>query len=95
MEKNEVKLTSDELSEILELNNDYQNILINFGQLHIRKVHIEKEQEQVSKLEKEYYTSYIEVEKQEKNFKERISRKYGEGEIDLDSGIYIRKQNNS
>lgn len=95
MKKNEVKLTTDELNEILELNNDYQNILINFGQLHIRKVHIEKEQEQISKLEKEYHTSYIEVEKQEKNFKDRITRKYGEGEINLESGIYIRTENNS
>ena len=88
MKKNEVKLTTDELSEILELNNDYQNILI-------RKVHIEKEQEQISKLEKEYYASYTEVEKQEKNFKDRITRKYGEGEIDLEAGIYIRTENNS
>jgi hypothetical protein len=91
MKKDEVKLTTDEVSEILELNNEYQNILINFGQLHLQKIHLEKELKNISKLEDEYHISYAEIEKQEKNFKDRITRKYGEGEINLESGIYHQK----
>ena len=91
MKKDEVKLTTDEVSEILELNNEYQSVLINFGQLHLQKIHLEKELTNISKLEEEYYASYDEIEKQEKNFKDRITRKYGEGEIDLESGIYHQK----
>jgi len=52
---------------------------------------LEKELKNISKLEDEYHISYAEIEKQEKNFKDRITRKYGEGEINLESGIYHQK----
>ncbi len=95
MKKNEVKLTGDEMSEILMLNNEYQEILIKFGQLQLQKIQIENETKQIEKFEKEYLNTYTEIEKSEKKFKERISRKYGDGEIDIEEGIYIQTQNNS
>tara|TARA_B100000242_G_C42993240_1_gene461186 strand:- start:660 stop:947 length:288 start_codon:yes stop_codon:yes gene_type:complete len=95
MNKKEVKLTGDEMSEILMLNNEYQECLIKFGQLQLQKIQIETEKKQIEELEKKYLDMYTEVEKSEKKFKERVTRKYGEGEIDLEEGIYIQNQNNS
>ena len=43
MEKNQVKLTSDELAEILALNNEYQETLIGLGQVNLRRDTIKKE----------------------------------------------------
>ena len=94
MEKNQVKLTSDELAEILALNNEYQETLIGLGQVNLRRDTIKKEQSTLDKLEAEHYASYEETEKKEANFKQRISRKYGNGEIDLESGVYTKSENN-
>jgi len=90
MKKNETKLTKDELSEILMINTEYQEVLIKFGQLSLEKKHLEQERKKIENFEQEYTLLYEEVEKKEKNFKERIVRKYGDGEIDLESGFYIR-----
>ena len=45
-------------------------------------------------MEKECYSSYEETQKKETNFKERIARKYGQGEIDLET-VYTKSENNS
>jgi len=95
MKKNQVKLTSDELAEILALNNEYQDILIGLGQVSIRRDSLKKEEESILKMEKECYSSYEETQKKETNFKERIARKYGQGEIDLETGVYTKSENNS
>ena len=94
MKKNQVKLTSDELAEILALNNEYQEILIGLGQVNLRRDNLKKEESSLEKVESEHYASYDETQKKEANFKERIVRKYGQGEIDLESGIYTKSENN-
>ena len=90
MENKQIKLTSDEISELVALNNEYQEILIGFGQCHVRRQELEHEEVAISDLEKTYNASYEETQKNEINFKQRISRKYGDGEIDLQSGTYTK-----
>ena len=90
MEKDEIKLTSDEISELVSLNDEYQEILIGLGQLHIRRYELEQEETKITELERTYNTSYEETQKKEINFKQRISRKYGEGEIDIQTGTYTK-----
>lgn len=90
MEKNKnIKLTSDELSELVMLNNEYQDVLIKLGQLSLRKKQLNTEQDSIKKNEEECLTLYNELEKTESNFKERIVRKYGEGSLDINAGTYI------
>tara|TARA_B110000495_G_C22381903_1_gene246752 strand:- start:209 stop:493 length:285 start_codon:yes stop_codon:yes gene_type:complete len=94
MKKNQLKLTSDELAELLGLNNEYQEILIGLGQVNLRRADLKKEESSLGILESEHYASYDETQKKEVNFKQRIVRKYGQGEIDLESGIYTKSENN-
>ena len=92
MDNNEIKLTTDEQAEIIQLNQEYQDVLIAFGELHLKKMQLKAEEESLVSTEQEYKESYIEVEKKEFNFKERLTNKYGPGEIDVQSGIYIKNQ---
>jgi len=92
MKNNQVELTSDELAEILSLNNEYQEILISLGQINLRRDSIEKEEAALKITESEHYNSYDETQKKEANFKQRIVRKYGEGEINLESGVYTKSK---
>lgn len=90
MENKEVKLTSDEVSELVSLNNEYQEILVGFGQIHLQRQELQDEEKRIQEIEKKYTDSYKETQKKEINFKERVSRKYGEGEIDIQTGTYIK-----
>ena len=92
MDNKEIKLTTDEQAEIIQLNQEYQDVLIAFGELHLKKMQLKEEEENLTSHEEQYKESYIEVEKKEFNFKERLSKKYGNGEIDVQSGIYIKNQ---
>ena len=92
MKNNQVKLTSDELAEILALNTEYQDVLISLGQINLRRDAIKKEESSLNKIEADHYASYEETEKKEANFKQRIVRKYGQGEIDLKSGVYTKSE---
>ena len=51
MKNNQVKLTSDELAEILALNNEYQEILINLGQINLRRDALKREEESLRTAE--------------------------------------------
>ena len=44
MENKEVKLTSDEVSELVSLNNDSQEILVGFGQIHLQRQELKDEE---------------------------------------------------
>ena len=65
MKNNQVKLTSDELAEILALNNEYQEILINLGQINLRRDTLKREEESLQTAETEHYNSYDETQKKE------------------------------
>ena len=59
MEKNKnIKLTTDELSELVMLNDEYQDVLIKLGQLSLRKKQLNIEQDSIQKNEEEYLTLY-------------------------------------
>ena len=92
MDNKEIKLTTDEQAEIMQLNQEYQEVLIAFGELHLKRMQLKLEEENLTSIEEQYKESYVEVEKKEFNFKERLGKKYGEGEIDVQSGIYIKNQ---
>jgi hypothetical protein len=95
MEKNKtVKLTSDELTEVIVLNEEYQEALIKLGQLSLKKTQIKLETESIEKGERECISTYAELEKKETNFKDRIFRKYGDGKLDINAGTYIISKNN-
>lgn len=85
-----VTLTTDEQGEIVQLNSDYQEILIELGQLYLRKLQVDAENESIDKLETDHSNTYIEIQKKEKDFVTRLQRKYGEGKLDAPRGIYIK-----
>ena len=54
MEKNnDIKLTSEEESELLEINTYFQNVLIDLGQVHVKKYYHTEEIKNLEKLEDE------------------------------------------
>ena len=95
MDSNEIKLTTDEKSELLELNNEYQNVLIDLGQVQMTRLKLAEELVSTDNSETECKLAYTEIEKKELNFRNRLVKKYGEGEIDAHVGVFIRKDKNT
>ena len=73
MEKNKnIKLTTDELSELVMLNDEYQDVLIKLGQLSLRKKQLNIEQDSIQKNEEEYLTLYKSWKKQNQTLKKEL-----------------------
>ena len=86
----QINITEDEQREIVHLNADYQETLIEMGELHLNKVTINQELEKLKETEEHVNSKYETLKKKEEMFLERLSNKYGEGMLDPKTGIYIK-----
>ena len=86
----QVKITEDEQREIVQLNADYQETLIEMGELHLNKTTIKQELETLKETENDVNSKYESLKKKEELFLERLSIEYGEGMLDPKTGIYIK-----
>lgn len=92
MEKeNKIKLSEDEISEISRLNSDYQQIVLSLGEFEIEKQEHETKLLKISEAKKNAHAEFNDITKREILFKERLFDKYGDGEIDVQFGVYIKK----
>ena len=86
----QVTITEDEKSEVVQLNADYQDTLIEMGELHISRNNLNKELDNLKKLEEQVNSNYENLKKKEELFLERLAIKYGQGVLDPKTGIYIK-----
>lgn len=76
-----IKFTEEETKSITEIRNGYDNATVAFGRLYLQKRVIEK-------AEHDLNNEYLLLEKQEKEFLEKIVAKYGEGTYDPKSNVF-------
>jgi hypothetical protein len=89
--ENKIELSKDEISEITRLNSDYQQIVLSLGELEIEKKQLKDKLSNIENLTSEAHTDFNDITKREILFKERLFEKYGDGEIDVQFGVYIKK----
>jgi|MDSZ01.1.fsa_nt_gb predicted nucleic acid-binding Zn-ribbon protein len=73
--------SSNEISELKKLREEITNLAASFGQLYINKIKLE-EQETLLK------NKMNSLETQEKQIAENLTKKYGKGSIDLETGTF-------
>lgn len=88
---NKIELSVDEISEISRLNSDYQQVVLSLGEFEIKKQKLETELLEISEHKKNAHSEFTDITKREVLFKERLFDKYGDGEIDVQFGVYIKK----
>lgn len=89
-EKSQIQITEDEQSEIAGLNAEFQNLLLQIGNNNIKKIDLKKQLSELKKFERNCKKSYYELKKREDIFADRLKAKYGDGVLDIESGIYIK-----
>jgi|TARA_E500000318_G_scaffold111649_2_gene131062 hypothetical protein len=82
MEKQQTKVTEEELQQITKFQESIQEITIKLGQLALKKLNLDKEEEY---LEMEYEKLLQE----EKQLGDNLKEKYGEAQINLKTGDII------
>jgi hypothetical protein len=83
MEK--INLTEEELKELVQLRTDISNMYIQLGQLSLQKSDYLK---QIKEQEYEILKTQDELKERERVIYSNIGNKYGEGNVDLESGVF-------
>jgi len=84
----EVKFTEEELKQVQNVQKSYVNIQNQFGQLKLAQIRLD---EQEIDLE----NSLQKIKKEEQQFLDSITKKYGQGTLDPETGLFTAVENKS
>ena len=84
-----VKLTEQELQKVQELQNNYATITAQLGQLKIEMILINEQLKRLTDLETTFTQKYLSIQTEEEQFAKSISEKYGDGDINIETGEFL------
>jgi len=84
-----IKFTEDEMKKIKEFQESYVTIQQNLGQISIAELKLNQQLKALGESEIELKNKFVEVQQDEKSFIEEITKKYGDGTLDPNSGQFI------
>ena len=76
------KFTEKEMERIGEFKASYDAVTVSYGQLQMEKLAL-------SEQENKIIDKYNELRKEEKTFVKELSDKYGVGELNIETGVFI------
>jgi|TARA_R100001463_G_scaffold847_2_gene3818 hypothetical protein len=82
MAKESTKFTEDEMKKIKEFKGLYDTMTIRMGQVSVERMVLDK-------TENDIKTKWNETLDSEREFVDSLSKKYGQGSIDLDTGVFM------
>ena len=91
-EQTATTLTETELNALKELREKYALSTTQFGQLKIEKRLLQKELDRLNRLEEEFESQYDAIIESEIVLVKQIEEAYGQGNVDLDTGIFTPVQ---
>ena len=92
MADKEVKFTEEEMEQIGELQKGYMNLQNALGQLSVNRIRLEQQFDDLNEAEDNIRSQFTENQTKERNFVDQINKKYGDGNLDVNTGIFIPKQ---
>ena len=86
--KQQQTFTEKEMKRLKGIQENYVNIQSELGQLSVTKIRLQQQLENVIKFEENSKVKFRETQNQEKEFISDITEKYGEGQLDANTGLY-------
>ena len=84
----EVKFSEEELTKIKDFQQRYINIQMGFGQAEITRTRLDEQFNNVDVFVDELRTKLSEIQTEERSFIEEVNKKYGDGVLDPESGVF-------
>ena len=84
----EVKFNEEEMKKINDLQQTYADIQRNLGQTAVTRLRLERQIEELDTNEEDSRQKFTEAQETEKNILGEINKKYGEGVLNPETGIF-------
>ena len=88
MADKEVKFTEEEMKQINTLQQGYVNLQNALGQLSVNRIRLNQQFDDLDTAEENVRTQFVETQTKERDFVDGINKKYGDGNLDLSSGVF-------
>jgi len=83
------KLAKEELDMIDQLRADTQQKIMQFGEVELEFVYLEKRKEQLQELKETFKKELDEIQDKEAEFSRSLETKYGQGTLNLQNGEFV------
>ena len=83
-----VKFTDEEIKELQEIQNKYFNVQGDLGRISITRIRLNQQLGTLTEKEVSLENQFLETQKEEKTFIDKINKKYGDGVLDPESGTF-------
>lgn len=88
------KFTEDELSQIKHIQNKYAEHTTIIGQLYVQKELLNRDLNTVENDISKQWDIYNQLQEQEKQLASSLKGKYGDGSLDLETGLFTPAEKN-
>ena len=82
------KFSDDEMKQINELQQNYQNATATLGRLSVQELILSQQLENIDNERENVKTAYTELQKKEQELVNSLNEKYGAGTLDIVSGEF-------
>ena len=89
-ESKEVKFTGDELKTLKDIQQSYVDVQVNLGQIGIARIRLENQLNDITNNEISLREKFDNTAKNESKFLDEIRKKYGDGTLDPETGVFIK-----
>lgn len=90
-----ITFSQEDMERIKKMQNDYFAFSAELGQLEIEKKIVENRMKALKEIEDEAWKKYEELRKMEQDMIQEFNTKYGDGVLDLESGTFQPKTEES
>ena len=86
-----VKFTEEEMKQLNTLQQGYVNIQNALGQLSVNRIRLNQQFDDLDTAEENVRVQFVENQTKERDFVDGINKKYGDGNLDLTTGVFTPK----
>ena len=84
----EIKFSDEELKDLGELQQSYQDKQAMLGQIAVQKIILNQQVEAIENRQAELEGEYEEVQQTERDLVQKLNEKYGPGQLDPQTGVF-------
>ena len=85
----EVKFTEEEMKSLRGIQESYFNVQNEYGKLELSRIRLEQQLDGLDTMDNGLREKFVQTQSTEKEFLDGITKKYGEGTLDQESGVFI------
>ena len=84
----ETKFSEKEMKTIQGIQDSYFEVQTDFGKLNLAKIKLEQQLDQLDSVDDDLAKKFVDTQKKEQTFLEDITKKYGEGSLNPETGVF-------